>query len=91
MLYPFPDYLASVYKLPFSVIPARPESLLRKDSRRAEPVPTCSGLAGMTNDCSLYTDSILSIISIFPLFSKGGRCAEESVYNPGLEFNKPGS
>ncbi len=45
------EYVYKVEPLLFSVIPACPESLFKKDSRLAS-------LAGMTNDCSLYTDSI---------------------------------
>ncbi|GBE01680.1 hypothetical protein BMS3Abin08_01113 [bacterium BMS3Abin08] len=37
----------------FFVIPACPESFYKKDSL----LPTAFGIAGMTNDRSLYTDS----------------------------------
>jgi len=43
-----------------SVIPACPESLLKKDSRR---VPTCSGVEGMTNQFGLSTETKSKLIA----------------------------
>ena len=50
----------------FTVIPACPESVFKKDSRLAS-------LAGMTNDCCLYTDTIYSqnLFAVIPEMNSG--------------------